>query len=104
MTQHIKIIDLFSGPGGLGEGFSALKNTDGNSPFKIAISIEKEKSAHRTLKLRAFFRQFDGDAPKEYYDFLKGKLGITPEEQLYQIPQFSTQVSAADAEAQNLER
>jgi DNA (cytosine-5)-methyltransferase 1 len=103
MTQQIKIIDLFSGPGGLGEGFSALKDTDGNSPFKIAISIEKEKSAHRTLKLRAFFRQFGGDAPKEYYDFLKGKLGKTPEEQLYQFPQFSTQVSAADAEAQNLE-
>jgi DNA (cytosine-5)-methyltransferase 1 len=103
MNQPIKIIDLFSGPGGLGEGFSALKATDGNSTFKIAISIEKEKSAHRTLKLRAFFRQFNGDAPKEYYDFLKGKLGKTPEEQLYQIPQFSAQVSAADAEAQNLE-
>jgi DNA (cytosine-5)-methyltransferase 1 len=103
MTQQIKIIDLFSGPGGLGEGFSALKDSDGNPPFKIAISIEKEKSAHRTLKLRAFFRQFKGNAPKEYYDFLKGELGKTPEEQLYQIPQFSTQVRAADAEAQNLE-
>ena len=54
MNQPIKIIDLFSGPGGLGEGFSALKDDDGNSSFKIAISIEKEKSAHRTLKLRAF--------------------------------------------------
>jgi len=103
MNQPIKIIDLFSGPGGLGEGFSALKDADGNSPFKISISIEKEKSAHRTLKLRAFFRQFNGDAPKEYYDFLKGKLGKTPEEKLYQIPKFSTQVRAADYEAQNLE-
>jgi len=103
MEQPIKIIDLFSGPGGLGEGFSALKDADGNSPFKIAISIEKEKSAHRTLKLRAFFRQFNGDAPKEYYDFLKGELGKTPEEQLYKIPEFITQVSAADNEAQNLE-
>ena len=102
MKKPIKIIDLFSGPGGLGEGFSSLKNKDGNHPFKIAISIEKEKSAHRTLKLRAFFRQFDV-APKEYYDFLKGKLGKTPEEQLYQIPKFSEQVSAADMEAQNLE-
>jgi DNA (cytosine-5)-methyltransferase 1 len=103
MKQPIKIIDLFSGPGGLGEGFSALKNIEGNSPFKIAISIEKEKSAHRTLKLRAFFRQFNGNAPKEYYDFLKGELGKTPEEQLYKTSQFSTQVSAADSEAQNLE-
>jgi DNA (cytosine-5)-methyltransferase 1 len=103
MTKPIKIIDLFSGPGGLGEGFSALKDEEGNSPFKIAISIEKEKSAHRTLKLRAFFRQFNGNAPEEYYDFLKGNLGKTPEEQLYKIPEFSAQVSAADFEAQNLE-
>lgn len=103
MHNPIKIIDLFSGPGGLGEGFSALKDTDGNSPFKIAISIEKEKSAHRTLKLRAFFRQFNGNAPKEYYDFLKGELGKTPEDQLFKIPKFSTQVAMAEQEAQNLE-
>jgi len=103
MTQPIKIIDLFSGPGGLGEGFSALKNAEGKSPFKIAISIEKEISAHRTLKFRAFFRQFGNDVPKEYYDFLKGKLGLSPEEQLYKLSKFSSQVAAADAEAQNLE-
>ena len=103
MNKPIKIIDLFSGPGGLGEGFSSLKSSDGSYPFKIAISIEKEKSAHRTLKLRAFFRQFNGNPPNEYYDFLKGKLGKTPEEQLYQLPKFSSQVAAADREAQNLE-
>lgn len=103
MTKPIKIIDIFSGPGGLGEGFSALKNPSGASAFKIAVSIEKEKSAHRTLKLRAFFRQFDGDAPKEYYDFLKGKLGSTPEEILYTLPKFSSQVSATEKEALNLE-
>lgn len=44
MTKQVKIIDLFSGPGGLSEGFSALKDPNGNSPFKIAISIEKEKA------------------------------------------------------------
>lgn len=103
MTKQVKIIDLFSGPGGLGEGFSALKDPNGNSPFKIAISIEKEKSAHRTLKLRAFFRQFGDAVPSEYYEFLKGELGKTPEEQLYKIPKFSEQVSAAESEAQNLE-
>jgi DNA (cytosine-5)-methyltransferase 1 len=42
----IKVIDLFAGPGGLGEGFSAYR-PDGKQAFKIAISIEKEKSAHR---------------------------------------------------------
>lgn len=103
MRKQIKIIDLFSGPGGLGEGFSSFKDVEGNFPFKIAISIEKEKSAHRTLMLRAFFRQFGGKAPKEYYDFLKGKLGKTPEEALYKIPKFAKQVEAASIEAQNLE-
>lgn len=103
MTKPIKIIDIFSGPGGLGEGFSALKNSTGAPAFKIAISIEKEQSAYRTLKLRAFFRQFNGDAPKEYYKFLKGKLGSTPEEILYKLPKFSSQISAAEKEALHLE-
>lgn len=46
MSETIKIIDLFAGPSGLGEGFSEYK-VDGRHPFKIAISIEKESSAHR---------------------------------------------------------
>tara|TARA_Y100000782_G_scaffold114753_1_gene152264 strand:- start:8477 stop:10054 length:1578 start_codon:yes stop_codon:yes gene_type:complete len=102
MKKPIKIIDLFSGPGGLGEGFSSIKDSDGNRVFKLISSIEREPSAHRTLKLRAFFRQFD-EAPKEYYDFLKGKLGKTPEEKLYKLEKFSEQVKAAEAEALNLE-
>lgn len=102
MKDTIKVIDLFSGPGGLGEGFSSLKYEDGSKKFKLITSIEKEKSAHRTLKLRAFFRQFD-QAPKEYYDFLKGKLGDSPEELLYKMPKFEKQVKAAESEALNLE-
>ncbi|GMM68540.1 DNA cytosine methyltransferase [Alteromonas sp. MTD1] len=102
MQKPIKVIDLFSGPGGLGEGFSSLKNEHGFRPFKLISSIEKDPSAHQTLKLRAFFRQFD-QAPKEYYEFLKGKMGRTPEELLYKIPKFAPQVSAAEKEALNLE-
>jgi DNA (cytosine-5)-methyltransferase 1 len=97
MNSPIKIIDLFSGPGGLGEGFSALKDSDGNPVFKIATSIEKEKSAHRTLKLRAFYRQFGKSVPEEYFDFLKGKLGEKPEDQLY--PLFIEEHKAASEEA-----
>ncbi len=70
----IPVIDLFAGPGGLGEGFSALRS-DGRPVFKIGISIEKDPDAHQTLELRAFFRQFpDQQAPAEYYDYLAGRL------------------------------
>jgi len=96
MTQPTKIIDLFSGPGGLGEGFSA------NKKFKIAISIEKEPSAHRTLLLRAFYRQFDVP-PIEYYQFLKGNLGSKPEDELYKLPKFKKEIEAARKEALCLE-
>jgi DNA (cytosine-5)-methyltransferase 1 len=66
----IPIIDLFAGPGGLGEGFSALRHNE-QPVFKIKLSIEKDEHAHRTLELRAFFRGFRiGEAPADYYDYL----------------------------------
>jgi DNA (cytosine-5)-methyltransferase 1 len=70
----IKVIDLFAGPGGLGEGFASYidSNTD-KTPFSIVASIEKEASAHKTLLLRSFFRKFPrGEAPKEYYQYVSG--------------------------------
>ena len=70
--RQIGIVDLFSGPGGLGEGFSAFRDCNGEAPFKVEISIEKERSAHATLTLRSFLRQFPGGFPAEYYDFLNG--------------------------------
>ncbi|MCF8204213.1 MAG: DNA cytosine methyltransferase [Methylotenera sp.] len=48
----IPVIDLFAGPGGLGEGFSRSRAAD----FRIAISIEKDGMAHETLRLRAAHR------------------------------------------------
>ncbi|WP_291145097.1 DNA cytosine methyltransferase [Hydrogenophaga sp.] len=64
------MIDLFAGPGGLGEGFASL---NGGKAFKIAVSAEMEESAHRTLSLRAFFRHVrnagDEKGLKAYYDF-----------------------------------
>ena len=70
----IPVIDLFAGPGGLGEGFSALRR-QGQRVFSIALSIEKDSYAHQTLELRAFFRRFpDGKAPEEYYNHLKGDI------------------------------
>lgn len=71
----IPVIDLFAGPGGLGEGFSALGRSDRRQQFQIRLSIEKDPIAHQTLQLRAFFRQFPpGDAPNDYYEHVKGKL------------------------------
>jgi len=65
------VIDLFAGPGGLGEGFSAFEPED-ELRFKIALSIERDDFAHATLKLRSFFRQFrNGKVPSAYYDRLR---------------------------------
>lgn len=65
----IPVIDLFAGPGGLGEGFSSLNDTDGGRRFQVKVSVEKDEVAHRTLSLRALFRAFaDGKVPDCYYD------------------------------------
>jgi len=100
---QIKIIDLFAGPGGLGEGFSAFSDSSGKHPFNIGLSIEKEASAHKTLQLRAFYRQFPvGKAPREYYQYLEGKLGKDPSEELYKVPHLCKQAKAAAREARQL--
>lgn len=102
MSNPVKVIDLFAGPGGLGEGFSACR-PKGKQAFKIAISIEKEESAHRTLLLRAFFRQFEHkNVPEEYYAFLRGELGKHPEDELYKIPELANPLEKARKEAQKL--
>ena len=75
----IGIVDLFSGPGGLGEGFSSFKSKSGNTPYSIEVSIEKEPSAHATLMLRSFLRKFPDGYPPEYYDFLNGRLDREPD-------------------------
>jgi len=50
--MSIPVIDLFAGPGGLGEGFSRVKKLT----FKTVVSIEKDVMAHETLRLRAAHR------------------------------------------------
>jgi DNA (cytosine-5)-methyltransferase 1 len=71
----IPVIDLFAGPGGLGEGFSSLQDEQHRRIFKIKLSVEMDEMAHRTLELRAFFREFPvGKAPQDYYDYLARKI------------------------------
>lgn len=91
----IPIIDIFAGPGGLGEGFSSVLDEVGNRKFQIKLSIEKDPSAHQTLRLRSFFRQFpNGQAPQEYYEFVRGNISIA---QLYE--EFPEEFLKADEEA-----
>ena len=71
-SKPIQIVDLFAGPGGLGEGFSSLD--DGNT-FKIAISAEMDPHAHKTLRLRAFYRILKKQGPEaleSYYKYCNG--------------------------------
>lgn len=77
MATQIPVIDLFAGPGGLGEGFSSLLDQARERKFKIKLSIEKDEIAHRTLELRAFFRQFSAkEVPQDYYNYVAGKINI----------------------------
>jgi DNA (cytosine-5)-methyltransferase 1 len=95
--KFIPVIDLFAGPGGLGEGFSRLP-IGGDKQFKILLSVEKDKYAHQTLTLRAFFRQFEeSKVPSAYYEYVKGEINL---EQLFR--HFPEQALAAQEEAQLL--
>lgn len=96
----ISVIDLFAGPGGLGEGFASLKDDAGQPVFRIRLSIEKEQSAHKTLELRSFFRKFgDENAPDDYYRYLRGE-EIT-REQLF--AKYEQEAKAAKEEAWHFE-
>lgn len=91
----IPVIDLFAGPGGLGEGFSAFLDSGGQRVFKVGLSIEMAEAAHSTLELRSFFRQFPRrNVPKEYYLHLRGQLS---RERLFSS--FEVEATAAKAEA-----
>ena len=74
MLRSASVVDLFAGPGGLGEGFSAFSPDGDDYPFRIEMSVEKEQSAHKTLELRAFFRQFRSGVPDQYYRYLRGEI------------------------------
>ena len=79
MNDPVPVVDLFSGPGGLAEGFTALKDPGGQPRFNVVLSVEMEPTAHRTLRLRSFLRKFRSEYPPEYYDFLNGALAQEPD-------------------------
>lgn len=71
-SDSIQIVDLFAGPGGLGEGFSSFLN---GRRYNIIVSAEMDPIARQTLRLRAFFRLLrnkQSPALQDYYDFCNG--------------------------------
>jgi len=95
IQARVPVIDIFAGPGGLGEGFSAYPIGGTESIFKIRLSLEKEENAHRTLQLRAFYRQFrKGEAPEAYYRLLRQEITLS---ELYAA--YPVQAAAAATEA-----
>src|SRR5689334_21852111 len=98
--NQLPIIDMFAGPGGLGEGFTSVVDKNNNRFFKIVLSIEKDEFAHKTLTLRSFLRQFPfKKLPKEYYQFVRGE--IKDIEELYKA--YPDQAKAAKQEAWQFE-
>jgi DNA (cytosine-5)-methyltransferase 1 len=87
----MRVIDLFSGPGGLGEGFAAL---DGGRAFEIGVSAEMEKSAHSTLTLRAFFRlakrMGDRKALQAYYSYCNSSSARHPSAEMPALWEIAT--------------
>ena len=75
MTGAVPVVDLFSGPGGLAEGFAAYRDSRDQARFRVLLSVEMERSAYQTLRLRAFLRKFEpSNLPSEYYGFLRRSL------------------------------
>ena len=99
--KPIPIIDLFAGPGGLGEGFSSVTDSHGRQAFRIGLSIEKEPSAHKTLTLRAVFRRLRGTpALEHYFRYVRGAID---EAGFRSIPEVSDAFEEASREARRIE-
>ena len=74
----LPVVDIFAGPGGLGEGFT-------QAGFEILLSAEMVPVACQTLTLRKFFHLFEKlNAPEAYYKFIRGEVGIEVLKENYQ--------------------
>lgn len=74
MTLGIPVVDIFAGPGGLGEGFSSIADAASKPVFDLKVSLEKDTVAHSTLKLRAAFRLLRETGNLDpYYEFVRGQ-------------------------------
>ncbi len=101
MPATFGIVDLFAGPGGLGEGFASLVE-GGETPFRIGISVEKEVSAHRTLTLRAFLRDYQMRHNALPEQFIKFHAGLVPEPDWSAIDKHAWDLAVNEARALEL--
>ncbi|MBG6183049.1 DNA (cytosine-5)-methyltransferase 1 [Arthrobacter sp. CAN_A214] len=69
------LIDLFAGPGGLNEGFSSVRNSDGSYAFSNSASFEMDAYACETLRLRETYRHLSraGRSLEGYFDYILGR-------------------------------
>lgn len=102
----IPIIDLFAGPGGMGEGFSSLPH----DRFRLSVSIEKDPQAHQTLRLRSAFRELHRKDVgrhvwRQWYHVLQTTAWQTTFDALSKSsePEIHEACAFADKEAWNLE-
>lgn len=99
--RPILVIDLFAGPGGLGEGFSSLLDHERSPLFSLKVSAEKDPTAHKTLSLRSLYRKFPkNQAPDCYYEHIRGEIS---RDALFAHPAAAEAGREALEEAQNFE-
>lgn len=105
--MSIPVIDLFAGPGGLGEGFSRAQS----ARFEVAVSIEKDPMAYETLLMRAAHRALarSGSADAKTWRAWDAILADAPWEAAFdrleasKIENIEAACKVARAEAWNLE-
>jgi len=67
MSSPFSVIDLFSGAGGLSEGFC-------NNSYQFIAHVEKNAYASDTLETRMIYHAIKKNNSSVYYDYLKGTL------------------------------
>ncbi|BET27619.1 DNA (cytosine-5)-methyltransferase 1 [Limnobacter thiooxidans] len=101
LRKPILVIDLFAGPGGLGEGFSSILDSAGSPRFSLKLSAEKDPIAHKTLSLRSLYRKFSpGKVPDCYYEHIRGEIS---RDELFGHPDTEEAAREALEEARNFE-
>ena len=91
----IDIVDIFAGPGGLGEGFSTVRDNEGNRVFNIVNSVEEKNFECQTLRLRSFCRKLtDLNHYDDYLSYLSSPTASSFENLKNNYPDIWAEVDA----------